>query len=67
LITQEREKTELFDMAGCADYLKIKKRTLQDNWRVWGLTAVKVGRALRFRESDLAAWLESNKEKGNPY
>lgn len=54
-------------MAGCAAYLKIKKRTLQDNWRPWGLTAVKVGRALRFRESDVNAWLESNKEKGNPW
>jgi excisionase family DNA binding protein len=71
LKTLERETAapaaRLMDMAGCAEYLGIKKRTLQDNWRGWGLTAVKVGRAIRFRQSDIDAWLESNKEKGNPW
>ena len=67
MTTLEREKAGIFDVAGCAEYLGIKKRTLQDNWRVWGMTAVRVGRALRFRESDVNAWLDENREKGNPW
>ena len=66
MITQERVTAPdpLYDMAGCAEYLKIKKRTLQDNWRQWGVVAVHVGRALRFRQSDIDKWLEANAEKG---
>jgi excisionase family DNA binding protein len=51
-------------MQQCADYLGIKKRTLADNWRAWGLTGVRVGRALRFRESDVSAWLDANRDRG---
>lgn len=42
-----------------ADALNIKKRTLYEQWRNWGLHPTKVGRELRFRETDILAYLES--------
>jgi excisionase family DNA binding protein len=43
-----------------AQYLSVPERTLRDNWRRWGLKAHRVGRAIRFRERDIEAWLEKN-------
>lgn len=48
---------------GCrelADLLSLPERTVRDNWRRWGLTAYTVGRAIRFRERDVEAWLQRN-------
>ena len=50
-------------LIGCkeaAEFLSIPERTLRENWRRWGLTAHKVGRAIRFRERDIEAWLQKN-------
>ncbi len=33
---------------------------MRDNWARWGLTAIRVGRAIRFRVRDIEAWLERN-------
>jgi excisionase family DNA binding protein len=41
-----------------AAYLGIPKQTVYREWRKWDLTAYKVGRGLRFRESEVLAWLE---------
>ena len=51
-------------LIGCkeaAEFLSIPERTLRENWRRWGLTAHKVGRAIHFRERDIETWLAVNK------
>ena len=58
---------ELLTMTEAAELLKIKRRSLQKYWKVWGITAVKTGRFYKFRRSDLAAWLAANETKGNPW
>lgn len=41
-----------------AEFLSVPQRTLRENWRRWGLTAHKVGRAIRFRVRDIETYLE---------
>lgn len=51
-------------LIGCrevAEFLSVPERTVRENWRKWGLTAHKVGRAIRFRERDIETWLAVNK------
>jgi excisionase family DNA binding protein len=43
-----------------AEFLSVPERTVRDNWRKWNLQAHKVGRAIRFRERDVDAWLQRN-------
>ncbi|MEV5533844.1 helix-turn-helix domain-containing protein [Streptomyces prunicolor] len=45
-----------------AEFLAVSLNTLYSNWRVWGLTAYRVGRHLRFRERDLETWLRGHIE-----
>jgi len=50
-------------LIGCrevADFLSVPERTVRENWRRWGLKGHKVGRAIRFRERDIEAWLQRN-------
>jgi excisionase family DNA binding protein len=44
-----------------AELLGVPKRTVQGYWRAWGLPGYKVGKALRFKERDVMAWLESRR------
>jgi excisionase family DNA binding protein len=44
-----------------ADLLGVKKKTVYEEYRHWGLEAYKVGRALRFPESAVITWLETRK------
>ena len=48
----------LLTTAEAAAILNIKPRALKDHWRNWGLPAIKVGRELRFRESDILAYID---------
>lgn len=51
-------------LVGCrevAEFLSVPERTVRENWRRWGLKAHKVGRAIRFRERDVEAYLEANR------
>jgi excisionase family DNA binding protein len=48
-----------------ADYLGLRPNTLA-HWRAcgtWGLKFVRVGRQIRYRESDLAEWLASRAQE----
>ena len=40
-----------------AEFLAVPLSTLYSNWRIWGLTAYRIGKHLRFRERDLELWL----------
>jgi excisionase family DNA binding protein len=44
-----------------AEFLAVPERTLRENWRRWGLSAHRVGRAIRFRERNIETWLDANK------
>lgn len=54
---------QLLDLQGLATYLKVRPKTI-NNWRAVGKgpRGVKVGGALRFRPSDVEAWLDSQLE-----
>jgi excisionase family DNA binding protein len=34
------------------------ERTVRDNWQAWGLPSIKQGRARRFRERDVLAYID---------
>ena len=42
------------------ELLDLPERTVRACWREWGLKAYRIGRALRFRERDLMAYIDSN-------
>lgn len=55
------DKERLFNREETALYLSVKVQTLA-NWATTGrfnLSFIKVGRAVRYRKSDLDKWLES--------
>jgi excisionase family DNA binding protein len=43
-----------------AALLDLPERTVRAQWRAWGLPAVRIGRALRFRERDVQAFITRN-------
>lgn len=51
---------ELLSMESAATYLDVPKRTLQDNYRKWGIAHVWVGRCVKFRKRHLDSWIDSN-------
>jgi excisionase family DNA binding protein len=54
--------SRLLRAAEAADFLNVSERTFREYWRKWGITAFRVGRALRFRERDLNNWLQAHSE-----
>lgn len=42
-----------------ADWLGMSTAWVLDKWEAGALPGFKIGRAVRFRESEVAAWLES--------
>jgi excisionase family DNA binding protein len=52
----------LLSVVETAERLSVSVRTLREHRRAWGLPVVRVGRALRFRERDLEAWIEQQAE-----
>lgn len=49
---------KLFSVEETAKYLGVHPDTLYRNWRKWNLTAIQVGRQIKFRGRDVEAWLE---------
>jgi excisionase family DNA binding protein len=45
-------------VADVAVFLAVPTSTVYDNWRKWDLPAFRVGRNLRFRPNEMAAWLD---------
>ena len=41
-----------------AEFLGVPVRTVREHWRAWGLPGVRVGKYVKFRERDVALWLE---------
>jgi excisionase family DNA binding protein len=50
-------------LIGCkelAEFLSVPERTVRENWRRWGITGYKIGRAIRFRGRDVETFLQKN-------
>lgn len=54
-------KDRLLNAGLVAAFLGVPKQTVYREWRRWGLTGYKIGYALRFKESEVLAWLERQK------
>jgi Helix-turn-helix domain len=59
----EKAADPLLNSAEAAAYLNVPLSTLRNQRRIWGLHPFRIGRALMWRESELAAWLESRREQ----
>jgi hypothetical protein len=54
------ERTRTTDTAGAAERLRVEPETLRNwRWRGEGPPFLKLGRVVRYRLVDLAAWLEA--------
>jgi excisionase family DNA binding protein len=49
---------KLISLKDTAAMLDVPTSTLYKQWQNWGLKAYRVGRALKFRERDIDAWLD---------
>jgi len=47
----------MLNMRETAEFLGVSHKSLQSNWRRWGLPAYRIGKRVQFRERDLEAWL----------
>ncbi len=43
------------------ELLGLPEATIRDRWKTWGLEAHRIGRALRWRERDVQAWIDRQK------
>lgn len=50
----------LLTVEDVAEWLRVTPTTVRNRYRLWGLKPQKVGRLLRFRERDVAAFLDEH-------
>jgi len=60
---ERRFEEGLLDMSGAARYLGTSERHLRRLWQERRITAIKVGRRVRFSCPDLEAFIEANRHK----
>lgn len=53
---------QMLNSRQAADICGIPYRTWQSCYQVWGVPHFRLGRAIRFRESELAQWIESRRD-----
>ena len=53
---------QLLNSRQAADICGISHRTWEQKYQVWGVPFFRLGRAIRFRESELAQWIESRRD-----
>jgi excisionase family DNA binding protein len=49
---------KMISLRETAGRLDVPVSTLYKRWQEWGLRAYRIGRALKFRERDIEAWLD---------
>lgn len=54
---------KLIGLPEAAQFLDVSERTLRREWETWGLKAIRVGTRLKFRERDIAAWIEGQEAR----
>jgi excisionase family DNA binding protein len=58
------ERKELLNTAQVAEWLNVKESTIR-KWTHYGfIPHVKLGRCVRFQESEIEKWLQARAEKG---
>ena len=58
------ERKELLNSAQVAEWLNVKESTIR-KWTHYGfIPHVKLGRCVRFQESEIEKWLQERSEKG---
>jgi|GEM_PF-1767066 len=60
---ERRLEEGLLDMSGAARYLGTSERHLRRLWQERRITAIKVGRRVRFSRPDLEAFIQANRHK----
>ncbi len=50
----------LLTSAEVGELLGLPERTIRAQWKQWGLRAYRVGRAIRWRERDVHAWIDAH-------
>ena len=55
---ERRHPESLLDFDGAADFLGVTPRAVRRLWQERRVAAIKVGRAVRFTEADLLAYIE---------
>jgi excisionase family DNA binding protein len=63
-LATERTRPGVIGVDELAEYLAVPSSWIYDNHHRLGLPAIKLGRHLRFRASDVDAWLETRKRCG---
>jgi hypothetical protein len=58
--TNDRGSNRLLDMKATAELLGVSHKSLQANWRVWGLPGTRVGKRVQFMERRLLEWIEKH-------
>ena len=51
----------LMTMHETAEYLSTSEANLRNHYRPWGLKAIKVGRRVKFRVSDVERWIAEHR------
>jgi excisionase family DNA binding protein len=52
---------KLLNVNEVADLLGVVPDTIYRKWQSWGMNAYRVGERLRFREREIAAWIDRNR------
>jgi excisionase family DNA binding protein len=50
----------LLNSTEVGELLGLPERTVRAQWKQWGLQAYRIGRALRWRERDVHAWIDAH-------
>jgi excisionase family DNA binding protein len=50
----------LLTSAEVGELLGLPERTIRAEWKRWGLQAYRIGRAIRWRERDVHAWIDAH-------
>ena len=63
-MTKNETRKELMNTAQVAEWLNVKESTIR-KWTHYGfIPHVKLGRCVRFMESDIERWIKERSEKG---
>jgi excisionase family DNA binding protein len=55
------EQDPLLDVPQVAELLGVRASMIYDKWRSWELPAVRFGKLLRFRRSEVEAWIDQQR------
>jgi predicted DNA-binding transcriptional regulator AlpA len=51
----------MLTMRATAEFLGKSHKTVQANWKTWGLPGIRIGKCIMFRERELETWLDQHR------